>query len=170
MKEITCLNKIQIFRPFLKINKNSIISYNIKNKLFFFNDPSNFDETYTRVKVRHFLQNQKYKKLVHQDFLNLKRDMPYYKNMIWNSLIQIIVDVKSNQLIININKLFKYNNIIIEKIILICLKYFSEQKYKARSSKINLLMVEMQKSNFKTYNLNSIFFKKNAKLLTIYKK
>ena len=73
MEEITYFKKIQILRPFIKINKNSILSFNKKNKLVFINDPSNKDVNYTRVKVRNFLQNNKYKKSIKYDFINLKK-------------------------------------------------------------------------------------------------
>ena len=170
MEEITYFKKIQILRPFIKIKKKSILSFNKKNKLIFVNDPSNKDVNYTRVKVRNFLQNNKYKKLIKYDFINLKKEMPYYKNMIWQCLINILDDVKPHSIKISRNKLLKFDDLIIEKIILICLKFFSDQKYKVRSSTINLFINEMKKSRFKVYNLTGVSIKKNEGLLTFFQK
>ncbi len=165
MEEITHFKKIQILRPFIKINKNSILSFNKKNKLVFINDPSNKDINYTRVKVRNFLQNKKYKKLVKQDFMNLKKEMPYYKNLVWKCLIDTLSEVKPKSIKINRNTLLKFDNLIIEKIILLCLKFFSDQKYKVRSSTINLFIKEMKTSRFEIFNLTGVSIKKNQDLL-----
>jgi len=170
MEEITYFKKIQILRPFIKINKNSILSFNKKNKLVFINDPSNKDVNYTRVKVRNFLQNNKYKKSIKYDFINLKKEMPYYRNMVWKCLMDTLAEVKPKSIKINRNKLLIFDDLIIEKIILLCLKFFSDQKYKSRSSKINLFISEMKKSRFKIFNLTGVYIKKNQDLLTFYQK
>ena len=170
MEEITYFKKIQILRPFIKINKNSILSFNKKNKLVFINDPSNKDVNYTRVKVRNFLQNNKYKKSIKYDFINLKKEMPYYRNMVWKCLMDTLAEVKPKSIKINRNKILKFDDLIIEKIILLCLKFFSDQKYKSRSSKINLFISEMKKSSFKIFNLTGVYIKKNQGLLTFYQK
>ena len=81
MDEIAYFNKMQILRPFINTNKKSILTFNKKNKLIFINDPSNNDTNFTRVKVRKFLQNNKYKKLVNRDFVSLKTELPRYKKM-----------------------------------------------------------------------------------------
>ena len=170
MEEITYFKKIQILRPFIKINKNSILSFNKKNKLVFINDPSNKDVNYTRVKVRNFLQNNKYKKSIKYDFINLKKEMPYYRNMVWKCLMDTLAEVKPKSIKINRNKLLIFDDLIIEKIILLCLKFFSDQKYKSRSSKINLFISEMKKSRFKIFNLTGVYIKKKQDLLTFYQK
>ncbi|MDC0232718.1 tRNA lysidine(34) synthetase TilS [Pelagibacteraceae bacterium] len=170
IEEITYFKKIQILRPFIQINKNSILDFNKKNNLFFINDPSNKDENYTRVKVRNFLQNNKYKKLIKYDFINLKKEIPYYKHMVWKYLIDTVDEVKPKSIKIKRNTLLKFDDLIIEKIILLCLKFFSDQKYKARSSKINLFISEMKKSRFKIFNLTGVSIKKNADFLIFFQK
>ena len=170
MEEIAYFKKIQILRPFIKLNKNSILSFNKKNKLVFINDPSNKDFNYTRVKVRNFLQNNQYKKLIKQDFINLKKEIPYYRNMVWKCLIDTLAEVKPKSIVIDRNTLLKFDNLIIERIILLCLKFFSDQKYKIRSSTINIFIREMKKSNFKIFNLTGVYIKKNQDLLTFFQK
>ena len=147
MEKITYFEKIQVIRPFLELSKNSIIDFNKKNKLFFLKDPSNEDLNYTRVKVRNFLKNRKYKKLVEYDFKKIKEEIPFYKNMIWYSLIDTLIQVDSKKIKISRKKLLKFDDLIIEKIISHILKFFSDQKYKSRSSKINIFIGEIMVSS-----------------------
>ena len=170
MEEISYFNNIQILRPFLKIKKKSILKFNKKNNLNFINDPSNKDLNYTRVKVRTFLQSKKYQQLVNYDFKVLKKEIPFYKDMIWSSYIKTLSYVKSNELKINRNNLFKLDKLIIEKIILISLKFFAEQNFKIRSAKIAILINEIQKSNFKKFVLKGILILKKDKFLSFSKK
>ena len=170
MDEISYFKGIQILRPFIKINKESILNFNKKRKLNFINDPSNKDTNYTRIKIRNFLKINKYKKLAKHDLINLKKEMPQYKIMVWQSLISTLVQVQFNRIHVNKNRLLKFDELIIEKIILLCLQYFSDQKYKARSAKINLLINAMKKSSFKIFNLSSVIIKKNDSLVTFYQK
>ncbi len=165
METISYFDKIQILRPFLNLEKKTIMRYNKKNNLVFLNDPSNNDLNYTRVKVRNFLNSKSYKELVKLDFLDLRKDIPLYKEMIWSCLIGCVTDVKSNQIKINKKKLLKYDSLIIERIILINLKFFSQQNYKVRSSKITNFMNEIKKSTFKFFNLSGILIKKKGEFL-----
>ena len=170
MEEISYFNNIQIFRPFLQIKKKSILKFNKKNNLNFVNDPSNKDLNYTRVKVRNFLLSKRYHILVNNDFKVLKKEIPFYQDMIWTSYIKTLSYVSLNELKINTNKLFRLDKLIIEKIILISLKFFSEQNFKVRSSKITILINEIQKSNFKHFILKGIIIAKKDKFLSFSKK
>ncbi len=165
MKEISYFNKIQLIRPFLNINKKSILKFNNKNKLFFLNDPSNKDENYTRVKVRNFLQKKNYKKLVKYDFINIKKEIPVYKDMIWTYFIETLCEVKSKNIKINISKLLKFDIIIVERIILICLKFFSIQNFKVRHSKITLFINELKKPGFRIFDLSNVSITKKGEFL-----
>jgi tRNA(Ile)-lysidine synthetase, N-terminal domain len=127
MDEISYFDKIQIIRPFLKIKKSSILRFNNKKKLIFLKDPTNNDINYTRVKVRNFLQNNNYKKLVKCDFFNIKKEINAYKLMVWSYFLDSLRDIKSKNIKIDRKKLLKYHVLIIEKIILICLKFFSKK-------------------------------------------
>lgn len=170
MEEISYFDNIQILRPFLQIKKKSILKFNKKNNLNFVNDPSNKNLNYTRVKVRNFLQSKKYQELVNYDFKVLKKEIPFYKDMIWSSYIKTLSYVSSNELKINRNKLFTLDKLIIEKIILISLKFFSDQNFKVRSAKIAILINEIHKSNFKKFVLRGILIVKKDKFLSFSKK
>ena len=51
-------DNINVLRPMLSINKESIIEYAKKNKLIFYNDPTNLDDKFLRNKTRLEISNQ----------------------------------------------------------------------------------------------------------------
>ena len=134
------------------------------------NEPSNKDSKYTRVKVRNFLESENYQKLIRYDFLAIKKEIPIYRDMIWSYFLDTLSYAASNKLKININKLLKLDNLIVERIILIGLKYFSLQNFRVRSAKIAIFMNEIKKTNFKNFNLKSISLEKKDNFLVFSKK
>ena len=90
---ITYYNNMQIFRPLIEVKKTSIIKYNKRNKIHYLKDPSNSDLSYTRVKVRNFLENKDLRILVKTDFLEIKKQIPNYKKMIWELFLTILYEV-----------------------------------------------------------------------------
>ena len=165
MNHITYFNNIQILRPLIEINKSSILKYNKKNKINYINDPTNKDINYTRIKVRNFLENKTYKKMIKNDFINLKINIPYYKNMIWESFIKSLINVENNKIKISFKKLIKFDNLVIEKHILLILKFFSNKNNQTKSSKITLFIDTLKKPNFKIFNLRGVIIKKKADFL-----
>ena len=153
---------IQILRPLIEIDKKSILTFNKINKLHFISDPTNKDLNYTRVKLRNFLQNNKYKKEVKKDFLKIKKQIPDYKKMIWETLIDNLVYVSGTQIKISLYSLMKLDDLIIEKHILCILKFFNKNKTQTKSSKIMIFLDILKKPSFKTFNLSGINIKKNS--------
>ena len=170
MNDVSYFNNIQILRPLINISKHSILTFNKKNKIKFITDPSNTDTHYTRVKVRNFLQNKDYKKNVKNDFLNLKKKIPDYKKMIFELIIKNLVEIKSNKLIISFEKLLKLDELIIERHVLIFLKYFSNKKHHIKSSKIKLFIKMMKKPSFHIFNLSGIIIRKKSEFLVFSQK
>ena len=97
-------------------------------KINFINDPSNRDIKFTRIKVRNLLDTKNYKQEVKIDFLDIKKQIPKYKQMLWELLINSLIDVKSNKIQIRLNKLVGLNNLVVESIVLLILKFFSNKK------------------------------------------
>ena len=120
--------------------------------------------------MRNFLQSKKYQDLVNNDFKVLKKEIPFYKGMIWTSYFQTLSYVTSNELKINRNILLKLDKLIIEKIILISLKFFSVENFKVRSAKIAILINEIKKSNFNKFILRGVLIVKKDKFLSFSKK
>ena len=170
MNFVSYFNNIQILRPLLLSKKISILNFNKKNKIKFINDPSNNDVNYTRVKVRNYLLNKSDKKIVLSDFLKLKKQIPNYKTMIWELLINSLEEIQSNRIKINYNKLIKLDNMIIERHILLLVKFLKNKKNQTKSSKINNFINLMKKSNFKIFNLSGVIIQKNSDFLVFSQK
>ena len=165
MNCITYFDRIQIIRPLITYNKKSIIDFNNQNKVRFLHDPSNDDINFTRVKVRKFLQKTENYNLVKNDFNSIKKKIPNYKRMIWESLSKNLIKVNSDKVRIRFDYLLKNDDLIIEKHILIILKFFSSKNYKTKSSKINLLIDAIKKPEFKLFNVSSIIVEKYGDFL-----
>ncbi len=166
INEITNFKNIQILRPFIEISKSAILSFNKKNNINFINDPSNIDIKYTRVKVRNFLKNKKYKKKVKDDFLIIKKQIPNYKKMIWELLIENLIDISPNHIKVSFNKLIKLEDLIIEKHLQCFLNFLVKNKSQTKSSKIMIFIDVLKSPNFKYFNLKGVNIQKNSDFLT----
>lgn len=167
MNKITFYKNIQILRPFIEVKKTSILAFNKKNKVYYLNDPSNSDINYTRVKVRNFLNKNNVKKIVKKDFLNLKKEIPNYKKMILELFIKILHEVKSNKIKIKFDKFIKFDRLIIEKHILLILKFLNKNK-PTKSSKITIFIEVLKSKNFKIFNLSGVIIQKKSNFLIFY--
>lgn len=165
--KITYFRNIQLVRPLIEIKKISILKYNKKNKVNYLNDPSNRDINYTRVKVRNFLDNENIKKKVKKDFINLKKQIPNYKKMVWELFLLIIYDIKSHIVKIKFDKFIKYDKLIIEKHVLIILKYLNKIN-QTKSSKINIFIDSINNPDFKIFNLSGVIIQKKSNFLIFY--
>jgi len=170
ISSINYFYKIQILRPLLNINKQSIINFNKNNNIKFLKDPSNDDIKFTRVKIRNFLKNKLNYNLVISDFKTLKKQIPNYKKMIWELFIKNLIKVNDTKVRIGFDGLMGIDELIIEKHILIILKFFSENKYQTKSSKIKFFIAAIKKSDFKIYNLSGIIIEKDRDSLIFSKK
>jgi len=165
INKTTYFKNIQILRPFIEIDKKSILSFNKKNKLQFINDPTNKDLNYTRSKIRNFLQTSKYSGEIKKDFLNIKKEIPNYKKMIWETLADNLIYVSASKIKISLNNLMKLDDLIIEKHTLCILKFFNRNKTQTKSSKIMIFIAELKKYNFKSFNLSGVNIEKNSNFL-----
>ena len=164
MNKITFYKNIQILRPLIEVNKTSILVYNKKNNVSYLNDPSNKDINYTRVKVRNFLNKKNVKQTVKKDFFNLKKEIPNYKKMILELFLKILYDVKSNKIKIKFDIFIKFDRLIIEKHILLILKFLNKHKL-TKSSKISIFIEALKSKNFKIFNLSGIIIQKKSNFL-----
>ncbi len=165
INKISYYDNIQIIRPFIQINKASILKFNKMKKINFINDPSNRDIKFTRIKVRNLLDTKNYKQEVKIDFLDIKKQIPKYKQMLWELLINSLIDVKSNKIQIRLNKLVGLNNLVVESIVLLILKFFSNKKSQTKSAKIKIFIELVNKPNFKIFNLSGIIIEKRSDFL-----
>jgi len=158
-------NKIQIIRPLLNYKKNQIIEYNKLNKIKYINDPSNFDETYTRVVIRNFLTQNNCMNKIKKDFQFIKTNIPLYKIMINQILLQIFIEIKKNNIVLSFNSFIKLDEVIKEKIIEKIFYYFQKKNKKLRSSKIKQFLSELNKKNLKSIKMSNLIVVKSKSSL-----
>tara|TARA_Y100001970_G_scaffold259557_1_gene340671 strand:+ start:9722 stop:10681 length:960 start_codon:yes stop_codon:yes gene_type:complete len=170
MNNISQYHNIQILRPFLQIKKKSIINFNKRNNLSFIDDPSNYDLNYTRVKIRNFLNNNMYNDQIKKDFENIRKIIPLYKKMIWSTFLENLITLNSTKIVVKYTKIKKLNDLILERHILIILKFFGIKQNQVKSTKIYKFIDLFNAPNFKIYNLRGIIITKKSNLLTFYKK
>ena len=169
MKTITKINsQVSLFRPLLDTKKKKLIkiSKNIFGKYFI--DPSNNNTKYLRTKVRHLKKplersGIKYEKIFKsiQNLSLSKITLDVYLNKIFQDLIK-----RANQeILINFKKYKALNNDIKIELINESIKQLKKNYYSVRSKKVETLITNLNKRDFKRSTLGGcIFFKKGENL------
>ena len=158
-------NKVQILRPLLNFSKKQILKFNKHNKIKYITDPSNQNLKYTRVVIRNYLKNSNQINYIKKDFENIRYNIPIYKRMLNLILHDIIIKVNKRSLKISINK-FNYNEKVIkEKIIEKIFNYFCKKNKKLRFVKIKNFIANLEKKDFRSFNLESMIVIKDGDFL-----
>ena len=141
MQNKTLFDEILIIRPLLNFTKDQLLNYLKTNNLKFVQDPSNFNEKYSRAKIRKFLKiNSNFKKDVIKDFQIIQNNFSHYRSMVYQLFHICNLEIKKNSLVFDKLKFLKLNKEIQVKLIEIVYKYFNKNKPFLRYAKIvNLL-------------------------------
>ncbi len=93
MSELSFYNRVNIIRPLLNFSKEILLDYNMKNKIEYINDPSNFNLDYTRPTIRNFLKksDQKTIKQINKDFESILFYSPYFIQMIFETVNKLLL-------------------------------------------------------------------------------
>ena len=172
IKNINLTNQICIIRPLLNYSKKQIIKFNINNGIKFIEDPSNKNYDYTRPVIRKFLDETSLsiKKKINKDFQLIHDNFELYNQMISELLIKNIIEAKKNYIKTNINNLVDLDVLILERIIKKIYFYFYNEHIFLKSKKIQILISNLSKRNFKIFNLKSMIVKKDNNFLIFSKK
>ena len=172
IKMISKINKTIILRPLLNFTKKEILEFNKKRKIEYVIDPSNTNLNYTRPSIRNFLDLTPKKNLVVilKEFQKIKDNLFLYKRMISEILIYGIVEIDKKYIKIKNEYLIKQDSLISEKIIKKVYFFFYYEKFFLRSKKIQILIKELKKKNFKVFNLGGMLVKKSDNSLVFSKK
>ena len=156
-------DKIQIVRPLLNYTKNEILEYNKINKIKFINDPSNNNTKYTRVFIRNYLNQKSHTRFIEKDFKNISKFIHPYKIMIIEILNQIAFNIKKKHIVLSFEEFIKLDKLIKEKILEKIHNHLNNRDI--RTSKIRILLAELNKNPIKRINIASIIVSKNKNLL-----
>ena len=155
-------NCIQILRPLLFHTKKEILEFNLNNKIFYINDPSNLKTKYTRVAIRNFLNKNKiFHKKIKKDFEKIEKYYPIYLQMVYEIFNKIIIKINNKNILIESDRFFKQNKEIQIKIIEIIYKFLMPKRESIRSRKIYNLLENLLCKKIVKANLGGIDIKKD---------
>lgn len=162
IKKISLINQVCVIRPLLNYSKLQIINFNNFNKIFFVEDPSNINLKYTRPVIRKFLKetNLSVKRKIENEYKKIQKNSKLYNIMISEILIDIITEVSKDFIKINYTKFQNLHVLISSNIIKKFFSFFDEKKLFLKSNKIQICINQLNKENFKIFNLKSVIIKK----------
>ncbi len=159
---------VSLYRPVLDIKKKFLIK--IAKNIFgtYFKDPSNINEKYLRTKVRNLkkpLENSgiKYEQIF-RSIQNLSSSKSTLEGFLNNIFKELIIKNK-NEVFINYNKYKKLSKETKMALINESIKKLKNNYYDIRSKKVDNLIANIEKREFKKTSLGGcIFFKKGENL------
>ena len=161
-------NQVSLFRPLLDIKKRFLVK--ISKDIFgtYFKDPSNKNQKYLRTKVRNLkkpLENSgiKYEQIFRsiQNLSLSKTTLDRYLNKIFNELIK----KSGKEILINFNKYKNLSKDTKMSLINVSIKKLKKNYYDLRSKKVDNLINNIEKKDFKKTSLGGcVFFKKGKDL------
>ena len=161
-------NQVSLSRPLLDTQKQFLIK--ISKTIFgkYFKDPSNRNEKYLRTRVRNLKKpleksGIKYEKIFKsiQNLSQSKKTLDVYLSNIFKELIKS----SNSEILINFKKYKDLNNDIKIAVINQSIKQLKNNYYDSRSEKVENLISNLDKKDFKNSTLGGcIFFKKGEYL------
>ena len=150
-KKITKRNSYYIYRPLITKTKEDILNYCKTNNIKYALDMTNFEDTYTRNRIRKYIlpELKKENKEIHKNFIKLSNKIQNYEEYINKEVEKKLKEVYRNKTI-DIIKLTTEENIIKEKIIYkILKKTYKENIKNIKQKHINSIMksIENKKPN-----------------------
>ncbi len=101
IKEITKRNNYYIIRPFLSYTKKDLIEYNQQNNIKYYIDNSNFDEKYTRNRIRKNILPalKEENKNIHKQFLLYSKTLLEYNDYLNREVDKQLIKITNNNII-----------------------------------------------------------------------
>ncbi len=161
-------SKLTLCRPLLDVRKNFLIRISKNTFGKYVKDPSNKDEKYLRTKIRNLkkpLENSgvKYEQIF-KSIQNLSCSRSTLDNY-FEKIFKKLINVRNNQVKINLKKFNKLNNDVKIALINQSIKKIKKNYYDLRSRKVENLIKNLSRDNFKKSTLGGcIFFKKDSNL------
>ncbi len=175
MKPLSKINRqINLFRPLLDIKKKFLIKISKDNFGKYINDPSNQDVKYLRTKVRNLKKPLENSGIKYEQIFKSIQNLSYSKTTIeeyFQNIFSRLIKKHKKKIIINLKKYKELNNDVKIALINESIKKLKNNYYDLRSKKVNNLIINIEKKDFKKSTLGGcIFFKKDQNLCLIAEK
>ena len=162
MQQVSVYNNIQIIRPFLFFSKKEILNFNKKFNLQYINDPSNKNIKYSRSIVRKCLyENISIYDQAIKDFNLVRKNYSQYKKMIFQILNLIVLEIRLNKIVLDINKLLILDHELKAKLIDILFKFLNHNKFNIRYKKIDDIIKIMSNPSNISFTRQNILIEKD---------
>jgi tRNA(Ile)-lysidine synthase len=153
--------KINLYRPLLNTKKKFLIK--ISNIVFgkFFKDPSNKNLKFLRTKVRNLKKHLKKSGIEYEQIIKSINNLASSKATLDGYLKKIFKDVirkQKKEITLNFNKFNKFNTEIQIALINESIRKLKNNYYNPRSKKVENLIKNLKKKNFKKYTLGGCIF------------
>ncbi len=129
---------IIFLRPLLNVLKDDLYEYAKENNVKYFEDSTNFEDDYTRNRVRHNIVNELFKEnpSFNQNFLSFKKNLNYATNLLYEKRDNIIKDIVliTNEIEIDYVKFMKLDDFMKREVLFEVLKKYD-------FSKVNILEI-----------------------------
>jgi tRNA(Ile)-lysidine synthase len=169
MKTITKINsQVKLYRPLLDTKKTFLIK--ISKSVFgtYIKDPSNKNQKFLRTKVRNLKKHLENSGIKYDQIFKSISNLTISKNTLdgyLNKVFKELIKKQNKEISINFKKYSELNDDTKIAIINESIKKIKKNYYDLRSKKVENLIKNLNKKNFKKSTLGGcIFFKKNGNL------
>ena len=154
-------NEINLYRPLLDVRKKFLIkiSKNVFGK--YFKDPSNKDIKYLRTKIRNLKKPLEKSGIEYEQIIKSINNLALSKATLdeyFKKIFKEIIKKNKKEISINFAEFIKYNTEIKIALINECIKILKNNYYNPRSKKVENLIKNIQRNNFKKTTLGGCIF------------
>ena len=162
MKPFSKINsQVNLYRPLLDTKKNSLIKISKNTFGKYFKDPSNKNKKYLRTKVRNLKKPLENSGIEYDQIIKSINNLALSKETLNEYLEEILKNTirkKGKEIVLNFKKFKKYNMEIKIALINESIKRLRKNYYSLRSKKVENLINNLEKRNFKKSTLGGCIF------------
>jgi tRNA(Ile)-lysidine synthase len=154
-------NKINLYRPLLDIKKKFLIKISINIFGKYFKDPSNKNYKYLRTKVRNLKKPLEKSGIAYEQIVKSIKNLALSKATLdgyFKKIFQDVITKTKKEILINLDKFNDLNNEIKIAIINESIKKLKNNYYDPRYKKVENLIKNIHKSDFKKSTLGGCIF------------
>jgi len=176
LKGLTCMKPLEgnYIRPLLEIKKNEILNYLKENKIDYIEDPTNLSIDFLRNRIRLNVipELQNADKRFDDNFLRTLKKLQETENFL-NKIVEEkfseISIFNDNQLKINLEKLFNFENFLVHELIFLWL-YKSNVKFELTENFLKEIIRFLKKQSSGSHQINpNWYIEKKKNIAQIYK-